>query len=102
VTSTPLSSSSTTTVAASSTSSPSRSFDPPFTDQFKTPHGLDFEPTGDLYDVAFERVADGDALVDALSSSVGSDGTQVIEVTTDAAESHRTRDRLHERVCEEL
>jgi 2-succinyl-5-enolpyruvyl-6-hydroxy-3-cyclohexene-1-carboxylate synthase len=81
---------------------PIESFDPPFTDQFKTPHGLDFEPTGDLYDVAFERVADGDALVDALSSSVGSDGTQVIEVTTDAAESHRTRDRLHERVCEEL
>jgi len=38
---------------------PIRSFDPPFTDQFKTPHGLDFEPTGDLYDVAFERVADG-------------------------------------------
>ncbi|SFS07409.1 2-succinyl-5-enolpyruvyl-6-hydroxy-3-cyclohexene-1-carboxylate synthase [Halomicrobium zhouii] len=79
---------------------PIESFDPPFTDQFKTPHGLDFESTGDLYDVGFERVADGDALVDAVSSSVGSAGTQVIEVTTDAAESHRHRERLHERVCE--
>ncbi|MCU4799339.1 2-succinyl-5-enolpyruvyl-6-hydroxy-3-cyclohexene-1-carboxylic-acid synthase [Halobacteria archaeon HArc-gm2] len=81
---------------------PIESFDPPFTDQFKTPHGLDFEPTGELYDVGFERVADGDALVDALSSSVGSAGTQVIEVITDAAESHRYRERLHERVCEEI
>ncbi len=81
---------------------PIESFDPPFTDQFRTPHGLDFEPTGDLYDVAFDRVPDLDSLADAVTESVGSPGTQVLEVSVDAEESHRRREALHERVVAEL
>jgi len=81
---------------------PIEEFDPPFTDHFVTPHGLDFEPTGDLYGLSFRRVDGRSAFVDAVEDPVGAGGTQVIEVRTDAESSHRTRERLHERVCERL
>jgi 2-succinyl-5-enolpyruvyl-6-hydroxy-3-cyclohexene-1-carboxylate synthase len=79
---------------------PIEAFDPPFTEQFRTPHGLDFEPTGALYDLAFERVDGVSAFADAFERSVASGGTRVIEVETDGRASHRVRERLHERVCE--
>jgi len=79
---------------------PIESFDPPFTGQFKTPHGLDFAPTGDTYDLAFARVESIDGLRDAYRESVGAAGTQVIEVRTDAAASHRERERLQSVVAD--
>jgi 2-succinyl-5-enolpyruvyl-6-hydroxy-3-cyclohexene-1-carboxylate synthase len=72
---------------------PIEDHDPPFTEQFRTPHGLDFAPTGDLYDLAFERVADRGAFRERFDAVVG-DGTTVLEVQTDAADSHRTREAL--------
>jgi 2-succinyl-5-enolpyruvyl-6-hydroxy-3-cyclohexene-1-carboxylate synthase len=77
---------------------PIEEFDPPFTDQFKTPHGLDFAPTGDLYGFDFERVSDLDSFRTAFERSVESGGTQVVEVVTDAEASHRFREELAERV----
>ncbi|MFC6797920.1 2-succinyl-5-enolpyruvyl-6-hydroxy-3-cyclohexene-1-carboxylic-acid synthase [Haladaptatus sp. DYSN1] len=79
---------------------PIEEFDPPFTRQFKTPHGLDFEATSDLYDLDFVRAADRTAFREAFAASVGESGTRVIEVQTDAATSHRFRERLHGRVCD--
>ena len=81
---------------------PIEEFDPPFTDQFRTPHGLDYEATGDLYGLEFERVADLDSFRSAFASSVESDGTQVLEVVTDAESSHRFRDEVAERVAEQV
>jgi 2-succinyl-5-enolpyruvyl-6-hydroxy-3-cyclohexene-1-carboxylate synthase len=81
---------------------PISEFDPPFTEQFRTPHGLDFEPTGDLYDLDFERVGTRTAFVEAFERSVATDGTHVLEVRTDGASSHRTRERIHERVCDRV
>jgi 2-succinyl-5-enolpyruvyl-6-hydroxy-3-cyclohexene-1-carboxylate synthase len=81
---------------------PIEEFDPPFTGQFKTPHGLDFEPTGDLYDLEFARVETLAGFEDAYSESVGAAGTKVIEVRTDAEASHRERERLADRVADEL
>ena len=84
---------------------PIEAFDPPFTEQFRTPHGLDFEPAGDIYDFAFERFDSErglDAFGDAFEASVGAPGTQVLSVELDAEESHRTRERLHERVLDRL
>jgi 2-succinyl-5-enolpyruvyl-6-hydroxy-3-cyclohexene-1-carboxylate synthase len=81
---------------------PIEDFDPPFTEQFVTPHGLDFEATGDLYDLSFERVEGRDAFQEAFDASVGAEGTTVIEVKTDGERSHRVRERLHERVCEDI
>ena len=73
---------------------PIEGFDPPFTGQFKTPHGLDFEPTGDLYDLEFASVDGRDEFREAFRESVESDGAQVIEVRSDAAASHRVREAL--------
>jgi 2-succinyl-5-enolpyruvyl-6-hydroxy-3-cyclohexene-1-carboxylate synthase len=81
---------------------PIEDFDPPFTEQFVTPHGLDFEHSADLYDLSFRRVADIDDFAAAYRESLDRDGTQVIEVRTDGEASHRRRERLHERVCERV
>ncbi|WP_255170801.1 2-succinyl-5-enolpyruvyl-6-hydroxy-3-cyclohexene-1-carboxylic-acid synthase [Natrononativus amylolyticus] len=77
---------------------PIEDHDPPFTGQFKTPHGLDFEPTGALYDLEFERVDRSDFEA-AYRDSVGRAGTQVLEVRFDAESSHRVREGfVHEDV----
>ncbi|ELZ98956.1 2-succinyl-6-hydroxy-2,4-cyclohexadiene-1-carboxylate synthase [Haloferax mucosum ATCC BAA-1512] len=80
---------------------PIEEYEPPFTDQFKTPHGLEFEATADLYDLSFDSVGT-DEFRDAYADAVASDGTDVIEVRTDAEDSHRVRDDLRERVVEAL
>jgi 2-succinyl-5-enolpyruvyl-6-hydroxy-3-cyclohexene-1-carboxylate synthase len=81
---------------------PIEDFDPPFTEQFKTPHGLDFAPTGDLYDLDFQRVETTDALAAAVHASTGSPGLAVVETTFDAEASHRTREDLAARVVEQV
>ncbi|MFC3476399.1 2-succinyl-5-enolpyruvyl-6-hydroxy-3-cyclohexene-1-carboxylic-acid synthase [Halobacterium litoreum] len=81
---------------------PIEAFDPPFTEQFVTPHGLDFAPTGDTYDLEFARVESLDGFREAYRESVGSPGTQVIEVRTDAEATHRERDRLDSLVADRL
>ncbi|WP_332898825.1 2-succinyl-5-enolpyruvyl-6-hydroxy-3-cyclohexene-1-carboxylic-acid synthase [Haladaptatus sp. CMSO5] len=81
---------------------PIEAFDPPFTGQFKTPHGLDFEPTGDLYDLEFVRTEGRGEFREAFVASVGEAGTRVIEVQTDAEASHRFREQLSERVTEAI
>jgi len=81
---------------------PIEEYDPPFTEQFRTPHGLDFEPTADLYDLSFDRVETLPALRDAVDASLETSGTQVVEVVTDAESSHRTRERLQERAVERV
>ncbi|WP_248897075.1 2-succinyl-5-enolpyruvyl-6-hydroxy-3-cyclohexene-1-carboxylic-acid synthase [Haloplanus halobius] len=81
---------------------PIESFDPPFSESFKTPHGLEFEPTTDLYDLGYTAVDDREGFRDAYAESVASDGTDVIEVRTDAEASQRTRERLVEETVSEL
>jgi 2-succinyl-5-enolpyruvyl-6-hydroxy-3-cyclohexene-1-carboxylate synthase len=82
---------------------PISEFEPPFTEQFVTPHGLDFAPTEDLYDLSFARVpGESEAFRDVYAEAVTSEGTQVIEVETDAEASHRVRERLKERVIDRL
>jgi 2-succinyl-5-enolpyruvyl-6-hydroxy-3-cyclohexene-1-carboxylate synthase len=73
-----------------------------FESQFRTPHGLDFAPTSDLYDLSFERVHDRAAFVAAFEESVESTGTQVVEVPFDAAASHEVRDDLERTVADRL
>jgi 2-succinyl-5-enolpyruvyl-6-hydroxy-3-cyclohexene-1-carboxylate synthase len=74
---------------------PIEDFDPPFTAQFKTPHGLDFEPVADLYDLDFRRV-DVEEFGSVYRQVVATDGTQLLAVSTDAERSHRERERLRE------
>ncbi|TKX60280.1 2-succinyl-5-enolpyruvyl-6-hydroxy-3-cyclohexene-1-carboxylic-acid synthase [Halorubrum sp. SS7] len=90
---------------------PIESFDPPFTESFKTPHGLDFEPLAALHGLAYERIdARPDALADrgddpaeraaavaedvtdAVARAHESPGSHLVEVETDAEASHRARE----------
>ncbi|WP_439026065.1 2-succinyl-5-enolpyruvyl-6-hydroxy-3-cyclohexene-1-carboxylic-acid synthase [Haloarchaeobius sp. DT45] len=80
---------------------PIEDFDPPFTAQFKTPHGLDFEATGDLYDLDFRRVAPGE-FESAYRDALGSEGTTVVEVDFDSETNHRERERVRDAVVERL
>jgi 2-succinyl-5-enolpyruvyl-6-hydroxy-3-cyclohexene-1-carboxylate synthase len=79
---------------------PIEEFDPPFTEQFKTPHGLDFEATEALYDLEFERFEALPAFREAYRQSVEAAGTQVLEVRTDGEASHRERERIAGRVAD--
>jgi len=74
----------------------------PFEEGFKTPHGLDFAPTGELYDLAFRRERSIDGLRDALAATLDAPGSHVIEVESDAERSHRRREALQERIVDEL
>ena len=80
---------------------PIEDFDPPFTDQFKTPHGLDFASLGEFYGLEFETV-DPAAFAERYRESVRSEGTQILAVEFDAEASHRRRDTLEERVLTSL
>ena len=73
-----------------------------FESQFRTPHGLDFEPTGDLYGLEFQRVPDRAAFLEAFERSVGREGTQVLSVEFDAGDSHARRDAIQRRLVESL
>ena len=73
-----------------------------FEEWFRTPHGLDFEPTADLYGLEFARTDDRERFRELYAESVGADGTQVIEVRTDAERTHEARDALADRVRDAL
>ncbi|WP_066416700.1 2-succinyl-5-enolpyruvyl-6-hydroxy-3-cyclohexene-1-carboxylic-acid synthase [Halorubrum aethiopicum] len=92
---------------------PIESFDPPFTSEFKTPHGIEFEPMADLHGLEYARIdawpgsgeGSGDGSESATTDPTGAlakayrrardaDGSHLIEVRTDAESSHRTRERL--------
>ena len=75
---------------------------PTFDEQFRTPHGLDFEPTEALYALDFERATDRREFGERFAASLDRDGTQVIEVRFDAGDSHAVRDRIAERVADRL
>jgi len=83
---------------------PIEAYDPPFTSQFVTPHGLDFSATEELYDLSFARIAGGDedAFRDAYAEATTSDGSHVIEVQTDAEANHEVRSRLREEAVERV
>ncbi len=76
---------------------PIEAFDPPFTEQFKTPHGLEFDALADFYGLEFERVAPADFSA-VYRDSLETPGTQVLAVTFDSEASHRRRETLDERV----
>ncbi|WP_129115857.1 2-succinyl-5-enolpyruvyl-6-hydroxy-3-cyclohexene-1-carboxylic-acid synthase [Halegenticoccus tardaugens] len=81
---------------------PIESFDPPFTSHFKTPHGLDFEPTGDLFGLDYVRADDRESFRDAYAEAVAAPGSTLVEAVTDAEESHRRREAIATSVREAL
>ena len=77
---------------------PIAEFDPPFTEQFQTPHGLDFEPVGSLYGGSFERIDTLSRFESAFEQSVTSEGTDILCLTVNGEQSHECRKQLHETV----
>ena len=70
-----------------------------FEEWFRTPHGLDFEHSADLYDLAFARTDDRERFRELYAESVGSGGTDVIEFRTDSQQNHDDRRELGARVA---
>ncbi len=79
---------------------PIEGYDPPFTEQFKTPHGLEFDALCELYGIEFERVAPAD-FSDRYRASLSSPVTRVLSVEFDAEASHRRREELEASVREQ-
>ena len=80
---------------------PIESVEPPFTEAFRTPHGLTFEGTAETFSLSYREVAPAD-LASACERAVGNGEPTVLEVSFDAERSHRVREAVVERVVEEL
>lgn len=72
---------------------PIEAHDPPFTALFKTPHGLSFEPVAELFELEYAECSP-DGFEEAFRETVTTPGTNVLEVSFDAAASHRRREGL--------
>jgi 2-succinyl-5-enolpyruvyl-6-hydroxy-3-cyclohexene-1-carboxylate synthase len=66
---------------------PIREHDPPFTELFATPHGLDLSHLADLHRLPHTRVESGEELEQALTAGLADSGSRVIEVRTDREEN---------------
>ncbi|MCQ4334517.1 2-succinyl-5-enolpyruvyl-6-hydroxy-3-cyclohexene-1-carboxylic-acid synthase [Natronomonas sp. F2-12] len=69
---------------------------------FRTPHGLDFEHSAELYELAFARTDDRAEFRDLYTEAVGRDDTRIIEVRVDAEKNHNDRRRLERTVIDRL
>ncbi|MDZ7702570.1 MAG: 2-succinyl-5-enolpyruvyl-6-hydroxy-3-cyclohexene-1-carboxylic-acid synthase [Halobacteriales archaeon] len=81
---------------------PIAAFDPPFTALFETPHGLDFGHAADLFGLEHSRVETLDGFEAAYADSLAVEGSQLVEVRTDAEASFAVRDRLQDALVERL
>jgi 2-succinyl-5-enolpyruvyl-6-hydroxy-3-cyclohexene-1-carboxylate synthase len=77
---------------------PIKDFDPPFTDLFVTPHGLEFEHTARLYGLDYVRADNRNTFREAFSESVTNRLSRIIEIHTDAQNDLRRRNEIVESV----
>ncbi|MEJ2750607.1 MAG: 2-succinyl-5-enolpyruvyl-6-hydroxy-3-cyclohexene-1-carboxylate synthase, partial [Anaerolineae bacterium] len=66
--------------------------EPPFTDLFLTPHGLEFEHAARLYGLDYTRVDNRQAFRDVFTQSVTT--PRIIEVITDGRSDHEIRQKI--------
>lgn len=82
---------------------PIREYEPPFTELFATPHGLDFGHAAGLYGLDHRCVEDRTELVELLSGpdpEHGSAGSRILEVPSDREENRRRHEELEKAVRE--
>lgn len=79
---------------------PIEAHDPPFTAQFKTPHGLDFSALAQLYDFEYDETSAA-GFESTYRAARESDGTHLVAVHVDAESSHRRREDLVERIAQD-
>lgn len=75
--------------------------DPPFTEHFRTPHGIEFEAVADLYDLGYHAVS-VDAFADRYRSVIREDGSHLIEIEVDPTSNHRDREAFQSMVHRHL
>lgn len=73
---------------------PVAAHEPPFTDLFLTPHGLDFEPAARMFGASFARVQDRAGLKTALAAAAQSPEAAIIEFKSDSARTEEIRRRI--------
>jgi 2-succinyl-5-enolpyruvyl-6-hydroxy-3-cyclohexene-1-carboxylate synthase len=81
---------------------PIANFEPPFTELFVTPHGLDFEPAVRMFGLEYTRAASRAEFRRLFSQSIGRDTSRVIEVRTDSAQSEQMRRQMMSAVRQNL
>ena len=81
---------------------PISNFDPPFTDLFITPHGLEFEPVVRMFGVEYARAENRAEFLRVFDESVGSDTSWVIEIPTDSVLHEKMRRQLIQAVANKL
>ncbi len=73
-----------------------------FDEHVATPHGLDFALAAALYGCGYERPSDLDALHTAITTSIDSPGTTIIEVRTDREANLALHRRMEQRALAAL
>jgi 2-succinyl-5-enolpyruvyl-6-hydroxy-3-cyclohexene-1-carboxylate synthase len=81
---------------------PISQFDPPFTDLFLTPHGLNFEPAVRMYGLDYHQAESLVGLRETVKSSVESGKATVIEIRTDSKRDLERRNEINGLVMEHL
>lgn len=72
--------------------------EPPFTELFLTPHGLEFGPVVEMYGLKYELVRGREQFRTALHTGLTSAHPTVIELQTNSAEDLRLRQKVMEKV----
>lgn len=73
---------------------PVAAFDPPFTDLFLTPHGLNFSPAAEMYGLAYAVATERPAFREAFNAALASPTSHLLEVRTGSAADHGRRQEL--------
>ncbi len=79
---------------------PAAQFDPPFTELFLTPHGLDFAPAAEMYGVEFQALEGIHRLGSAVSAAAAKRGKTILQVRTDSAAGEKARRAIIKRTGE--
>ena len=73
---------------------PIAAHDPPFTDLFRTPHGLDFAPAAEMYGLEYMLVADRPELREMLADALQNPRPIIIEYRSDSAADEAVRQQI--------
>jgi 2-succinyl-5-enolpyruvyl-6-hydroxy-3-cyclohexene-1-carboxylate synthase len=80
-------------------------FDPPFTELFQTPHGLNFDHTAQMYSLEYARVEDNAGLQSAFTAALdrwAQGQSSLIEVITDPKHDLARRKEVQAKINTEL
>ena len=80
---------------------PIEAVDPPFTEYFRTPHGLQFEAIASFYDLTYQHPDPGEFCAGA-ADYLGHSERSIVELSVDPVANHRDREAFQERVRNSL